>query len=187
MRLDWGGLQSVTGVLSNVALLLGAAAAVVKFRLFNILGHRWQTSLQCGHVDLPDRTVIFTADDTISNTGQRPLLLRAVSLRLVHAREEGNLLVPDEDAVIASRIVRPGERGQRGNLQVEPGERTIFTLRIHLERLPDCVFVLCAIDPATRRPYTTYRGFYCRFPRANAQAPVGGAVAAPSSAAPAAG
>jgi hypothetical protein len=164
MALSWAGAHDVTGVLVDITLLLGAVAAVLKFRLFNLLGHRWHSTLECAHYDLPDRSILFTADYIVTNRGQRPLRLRAVSLRLVRTRREGVLLLADETRPLAERVIRPSDPGMRGNLQIEPGERTIFTLRATLPELPDAVFVLCALDPLAKRPFTTFRGFYSRWP-----------------------
>jgi len=164
MALSWTRVHEVTSVLVDVTLLMGAVAAVLKFRLFNLLGHRWHSTLECAHYEFPDRSILFTADYTVTNRGQRPLRLRAVSLRLVRVRRDGVLLLADETSPLAERVIRPSDPGMRGNLQIEPGERTIFTLRTTLADLPDAVFVLCALDPVAKRPFTTYRGFYSRWP-----------------------
>lgn len=50
-----------------------------------------------------------------------------------------------------------------GDLRIEPGERTIFTLRAVLPGLPDVVLVLCGLDSIARRPFTTYRDLYSRW------------------------
>jgi hypothetical protein len=163
MSPSWAGVKEVTSVLVDVTLLLGAVAAVFKFRLFNLLGHRWHSTLECAHYELPDRSIVFTADYTVTNRGQRPLRLRAVSLRIVRARRDGPLLLADETQPLAERTIRPSDTGMRGNLQIEAGERTIFTIRAVLAELPDVVFVLCALDPVAKRPFTTYRGFYSRW------------------------
>jgi hypothetical protein len=139
---SWDSASKISGFLVDVTLLLGAVAAILKFRLFNLLGHRWHSSLQCQHYELPDGTFVCTADYVVANTGQRPTHLRAVSLQLLESRREGPLLLPDDNRVIATRTIRPTEPGQRGNLQIEAGERTIFTIRCHVPTLPGCVFVV---------------------------------------------
>ena len=103
MLASWESAQHVTGVLVDVTLLLGAVGAIVKFQLFNIFGHRWHSTLDCAHYELADSSVVFTADYTVTNRGQRPLRLRAVSLRLVRCRRDGHVLLPDETAPIAER------------------------------------------------------------------------------------
>lgn len=155
-------LHEATGIAVDVVLLLGALAAVIKFRLFNLLGHRWRTEAICMHWDLPDKSVIFTADYTILNTGQRPLRVSAVTMRLTGVRQEGTLLIPDENREYASRVMRAGDPALKGIFQIEPGERTIFTLRTKLPDLDDAVFVLCDFTLVQRRTPAGYRGFYVR-------------------------
>jgi hypothetical protein len=157
-------LQTVSGALANVALLLGAIGAGIKFRLFNLLGHRWHSDLECAHYILPDGSIVFTADYTVTNRGQRPLHLRTVTMRVVGTRREGRLLLPDEAEVLASRTHRISEPGLRGNSQIEPTERSIYTIRAVLPQLPDVVFVMCTLEPETKRPPSEFRGFYCRWP-----------------------
>ena len=123
--------------------MAGAIGAVIKFRLFNILGHRWRSELAYSHSEMPDGSVIFTADYTVHNTGQRPLQIKEVTIRLLAAKQEGVLLVPDETRVIAKRVMGPADPGLKGLFQVEPGERTIFVLRAKLAELDDAVFVIC--------------------------------------------
>lgn len=156
-------LQEASGFLVDVVLLIGAIAAAVKFRLYNILGHRWRSELTCTHYVLPDSSVIFTADYTVSNTGQRPLRLKDVTIRLTGARQEGSLLIPDESRIYSSRIFQTGNPAFKGLFQIEPGERTIFPLRTKLPVLDDAVFVLCEFSLEQRRVPAAYRGFYVRW------------------------
>lgn len=163
MPLTWSGAKEVTGVLVDLTLMLGAVAAFAKFRFFNMLGHRWQSTLECAHFELPDGSIVFTADYTISNTGQRPLQVRSVSIRVVPTMLDGRLLVPDEAHLLAERHHDLSEADGKGNLQLEPGERSIFTLRAVLPHLPDTLFVLCAHQANSSRLGTTFRGFYSRW------------------------
>jgi hypothetical protein len=54
-------LKEISGLLVDLAILAGALAAVVKFLLFNMLGHRWRSELTCVHYEFPDLSVIFVA------------------------------------------------------------------------------------------------------------------------------
>jgi len=159
-------LKEISGLLVDLAVLLGALAAIVKFRLFNMLGHRWRSELACVHYDLPSSSVIFTADYTIHNTGQRPILVTEVSIRLTGVRQEGSLLLPDEDQKYATRVMRSGDPALKGLFQIEPGERTIFTLRSKLPALGEAVFVLCDFSVSYKRTPASYRGFYVKSPPA---------------------
>src|SRR5712692_2620465 len=113
-------LHHASGVLVDVALIIGAIAAVIKFRLFNILGHRWRSDLTCCHYLLPDSAVIFTADYIVNNTGQRPLRLNKVTIRLTAARQDGPLVLPDETRVYATRHFEPDDFALKGLFQIEP-------------------------------------------------------------------
>ena len=162
-------LQEVSGFLVNIVLLVGAVVAVIKFRLFNILGHRWRSDLTCNHYELPDSTVVFTADYTIINTGQRPLRLSTVTIRLTAARIDASLVLPDESQTFATRIFQAGEPALKGLFQIEPGERTIFPIRAHLPSLADLVFVLCEFTLQQKRVPAGYRGFYVKYRPAHVQ------------------
>lgn len=99
----WDKLQEATSVLVNIVVLLGAIVAVVKFRLFNVLGLRWRTEVACKHWELEDGSFVFVAEYTVYNTGQRTLQVHNVSMRLMAAGKEGALLVPDHNRILAER------------------------------------------------------------------------------------
>jgi hypothetical protein len=161
----WARVGEATHVLVDITILLGGLAAIVKFQLFHLLTHRWHSSVDCMHHVLPDGSIVFNADYRVTNTGQRPIYVREVKLRLLPARADGALLLPDESAhPIASRHLSADDLRTRGNFRIEPGERTIFPRRCHLDELPDYVFISCAFNPDSRRPGTIFRGFYCRHP-----------------------
>ena len=156
---DW---HEATGLLVDIVLLIGAIGAAIKFRLFNVLGFRWRSELSCTHYELPDSSIIFTADYVINNTGQRPLNLKNVTLRLTAARKEGALLMPDESRTYATRVYESGDPAFKGLFQIEPGERTIFAFRAQLATLDEAVFVLCEFALEQKRTPGAYRGFYVK-------------------------
>lgn len=161
----WPSLEQLhhgSGFLVDLVLLVGALGAAIKFRLFNILGYRWRSELECSHTNLPDSSVIFTADYTLSNTGQRPLQISEVRMRLTAAKQEGALLFPDEDRVYAQRVMHPDDAPLKGLFQIEPGERTIFVLRTKLSELDEAVFVLCEFTIPQKRIPGAFRGFYVK-------------------------
>src|SRR2546428_14144254 len=126
--MTWEELHYVTGSLVDVTIILAAIAAVIKFRLLNTLGHRWQSELTYTHWEPENGSIIFAADYTLHNTGARVLHIRRVKLRLVASKLEGRLLVPDETKVLAERELLSTDPALHGNFQIESGERTIFTL-----------------------------------------------------------
>ncbi len=155
-------LHAITGIAVDIVVVIGAIAAAVKFRIFNVLGHRWRTEVICSHTDLVDGSVVFVADYTIHNTGRRPLRVTTVRIRAMGVEHDGPLLVPDEARIIAVRILHAGDKSLKGIFQIEPGERTIFTLRAQLPRLDEMVFVLCDFATAAERTPTSYRSFYVK-------------------------
>lgn len=178
-RVSWEKLDLVSDVFVNVAVLAGALAAMVKFHLFNLFGHRWRSDLECKHFELPDGNVVFTADYTITNSGQRPLSLSRVNVRLLPAIRDGVQLRADLDNCLAERVMTPTQSTLKGLFQVEPGERAIFPLRCMLPELDDVVFVQCGFELPHRRVPAAFLGFYVKVPPAQgARTPAAGASAA---------
>lgn len=160
--MDWEHLHQITGIIVDTIIVFGATVAAVKFRLFNVLGHRWRSEVESSHWELGDGSIIFSAEYTIHNTGQRTLQIQDVSMGLVPARVENSLLVPDEVKVLAEREMVSGDPRLRGIFHIAAGERTIFTLRCKLAQLDDVVFVMCRFNLGTKRIPAGFRGFYCR-------------------------
>ena len=158
-------LKEVSGIFVDVVVLLGAAAAVVKLRLFNLLGYRWRSELTCTHYDLPNSSVIFTADYTIFNTGERPLIVSEVTIDLVAARQEGALLRPDHEKNYARHVMRmTHDPSDRRIHSIQPGERTIFPIRVKLPSMDDAVFVMCKAFFEGKQGSTSWSGFYVKSP-----------------------
>lgn len=155
-------LHHWTGVAVDLAILAGAIAAAIRFRIFNVFGYRWRTEVRCQHAALADGSVIFLADYVVNNTGRRPLKLTSVSIDVSAATQDGQLLVPDPSKPIASRTLHAGDSSLKGIFQIEPGERTIFPLRARLDRLDEFVFVVCTFATAAQRTPTVFRSFYVK-------------------------
>ncbi|HEV7389299.1 MAG TPA: hypothetical protein VGN73_11870 [Gemmatimonadaceae bacterium] len=160
----WQGLKQVTSPLVDCTILIGALVAVIKLQLFNLLGLRWRSDLNCRHHPLSTGAVVFIAEYVLTNSGQRPLSLTTVTIKLVGAKAESGILVPDENRVLARRFLQSTTAAARGMFDLQPGERSIFTLRALLDHLDDTVFVLCAFEISNRREPAGYRGFYCKYP-----------------------
>jgi hypothetical protein len=160
--MSWQQADVITSVLVNMTVLLGAAFAAVKFRLFNVLAHKWQSELTCRHHVLSTGQVAFEANYTVRNFGQRPLQLNSVRIQLFGAKEQDGLLWPDDSRCLAERNVPGPETGLAGNLDVQPGERTIFTLRCLLGSLDEVAFVVGTLDLPHRRLPAIFRHLYLR-------------------------
>lgn len=161
-RMMWEHLGNISSVLVDLVVLLGALAAALKFRLFNVLAHRWQSELECTHHLLPGGKVVFEADYTVRNFGQRPLAIRSVRIRLVAAKQVDGLLYPDDSVCYAERHIPGTEHDLAGNLDVQPGERSIFTLRCLLSDLEEIAFVVGTLDLPHRRTPAVFRSLYVR-------------------------
>jgi hypothetical protein len=177
--MNWELTERITSILVNVTVLFGAAAAVIKFRLFNVLAHKWQSELTCRHHQLSAGNVVFEANYTVRNFGQRPLEVNSVHIRLLAARIEGGLLWPDDSRCLAERMIPGLEADLAGNLDVQPGERTIFTLRCLLDSLDEVVFVVGTLELPQRRVPAVFRTLYLR-DAAQGQGTDGGEAAKPA-------
>ncbi len=156
----WHTVDTVTSVLVHLSVLAAAVVAVIKFRLLHMLGRRYRSELQCSHYTLQNGRVIFVGEYTVHNTGERPIALSCVTLRLHAAAREGVLLVPDRQTLLAERTLASADPDKRGLFQIEAGERSIFTLRCELPELHDVVFLLCQLSWPDRRDPAPYVGMY---------------------------
>ena len=155
-------LHHWTGIAVDLALLVGAVATAIRFRIFNVFGYRWRTDVNCRHTDLADGSVIFLADYIIHNTGRRPLKLTDVTIQVSGAKQNGELLEPDPSQPVVARRLSAGDPTLKGIFQIEPGERSIFPLRARLKRLDEFVFVVCTFATAANRTPTVFRSFYVK-------------------------
>ena len=156
----WALADTITSVLVNLSVLVAAVVAVIKFRLLHMLGRRYRSELQCTHHVAQNGRAIFIGDYSVHNTGERPITLSHVTLRLHPATREGVLLVPEQQTLLAERILTSADTGKRGLFQIEAGERSIFPLRCELPELNDVVFLLCQLSWSDRRDPAPYVGMY---------------------------
>lgn len=155
----WAAAASVTSVLVNLSILAAAIVAVVKFRVLHMFSRRYRSELQCTHHQVGGR-VVFVGEYTVHNTGERPIALSRVTLRLHPAARDGALLVPDKGTLLAERVLAPANAGMGGLFQIEAAERSIFTLRCELPELNDVVFLLCQLSWSDSREPAPYVGIY---------------------------
>jgi len=152
--------QTVTSLLVSLSVLAGAVVAVIKFRLLHLFSRRYRSDLQCRHHVLQNGAVIFEADYTIHNTGERPIALSRVALRLHPAVRKGVLLAPDYATLLAERVLESTDPDKRGLFQIEGGERSIYTLRCEFAELNSVVFLHCQLSWPDRRDPAPYIGMY---------------------------
>jgi hypothetical protein len=157
----WKAADTVTSVLVHVSIIAAAVAAAVKLRILHFLGRRYRSELACSHYTLADGRIIFIAEYTIHNAGERPLAVSRVTLTLHPATRDGVILVHDERTILANRTLVPDAQ-KRGLFLIEAGERSIFTMRCELPHLPEVAFVVCQLSWPTRRSPAPFIGMYVR-------------------------
>ena len=158
----WKQAETIGSVLVHVSVLLAALAGVVKFRLLHIFSRRYKSELECRHHLLADGQIVFEADYTVTNTGERPIDFTGVSLCLCAASVRAGLLSPDVDRRFAERVIDTTDNQRRGVFHIEAGERSIFTLRTVLPTLEPVTFVLCQLSWPLERKLAPYFGMYVR-------------------------
>ena len=159
----WATAGAVTSVLVNLSILAGVIVAVIKLRVLHILERKYRSELQCTHHAIGNGRVILLADYSIHNTGEMPIVLSSIRLRLHPAGREGVLVMPDTKTLLAERVIESADREKRGLFQLESGERSIFTLRCELPELNAPVFLLCQISWPYRRVPAPYISIYVPF------------------------
>jgi hypothetical protein len=172
-------IKKILEVVASFTVASAAIAAIVKYRMFNLFGHRWESNLACSDRRLGSGRSLFVAEYRVANSGQRPLRIRKVVLTLMGARVDGadgatGLLKPARDRVLCTRTI-PDDVGTPGNLDVQPGERSIFTLRCELPELPELVFVECRLEFAHKRAAALFVGLHARQPPTPSASPAAGA------------
>ena len=150
-------------VAASLTVMMAAAAGAIKYRLFNLFGHRWESSLITSDHRLESGRLLFVAEYKVVNTGQRPLRIDKIKVSLMTARHDKltQILTPNRDALLATREI-PDDVSTPGNLDVQPGERSIFTLRCQFDEMPEVTFIECKITFPHDRSAAVYVGLHVR-------------------------
>jgi hypothetical protein len=154
MNIDWTQLERMTGTLVNVTIIIGALVAVIKLRLYNLLERRFRSEVQCSHAQLSDGRILFCGDYIVQNTGERQIWIEDVHLKLLGSKlTSDNLVIQNENVVLAARSLPRGHESYKGLHRLEAGERSIFPLRCIVNDLDEISFFVCKIMwPYTRTP-----------------------------------
>jgi hypothetical protein len=135
------------GPLVQLSVLVGAAAAAYKFRVFDVLGHKYRSEVWCGSMKTGSGSAdgfLFVGNYVIQNTGSRPLKISSVQLRLLEPE------VTEESPIYDSERARElicrdfGTDTGVSWFKIGAGERSIFSLRCRLDRLPAPVLLECS-------------------------------------------
>lgn len=115
----WDTADKITSLFVHLSVLAAAIFATVKFRLLRTLGRRYQSELQCKHYSLDRNKSIFVGEYSVYNTGERPIALTRVTLRLHPAIREGAFLIPNEQTLLVENVVDHTDHEQRGLVNIE--------------------------------------------------------------------
>lgn len=144
VQLTSGVAAEWLGIMVNLTVLLGGLAAAYKFRVFDVLGHRYRSEVWCTSTPTGEagaRSILFVGNYVIHNTGSRPLLISRVTLELLEPARAGDIVVSDDARPIVTRDFRT-DAGSSW-FKVGAGERSIFPLRCYVEKLPTPVLMRC--------------------------------------------
>jgi len=137
-------LSSMLGLLVNLTILGGALAAAYKFRVFDVMAHRYRSEVWCTSTPVgasePGR-FLFVGNFVIHNTGDRPLKVTRVRLSLNKPWKDDAVI----DSERTDEIVAREFGGDAGTswFQIRAGERSIFPLRVYLDELSGPVVFQC--------------------------------------------
>lgn len=140
------GAGAWLGTLVNATVLLGGAAAAYKFRVFDVLGHKYRSEVWCGCTPTgPDGggPFLFVGNYVIHNTGNRPLRISKVTLELRKPRP-GEIVDSDRADPILTRQFET-DSGTSW-FKVGAGERSIYPMRCWLDELPTPLLVCCSFQ-----------------------------------------
>lgn len=130
------GLNGLLSVLVDLSILAGALAAAYKFRVFNVMAHRYRSEVWCtsGPVseDEPGR-ILFVGNFIIHNTGDRPLKITQVRLSLLRPDPGDTIIDSDRATPIARRAF--GSDSGSSWFMIRADERSIFPLRVYLDEI----------------------------------------------------
>lgn len=140
-------LPDILGLLVNLTIVAGGLAAAYKFRVFNVMAHRYRSEVWCTSTPVgesePGR-FLFVGNFVIHNTGDRPLKVTKVRLALLEP-EQGDRII---DSDRATRIVQREFGSDTGTswFMIRAGERSIFPLRVYLDRIAGPMIFHCDFD-----------------------------------------
>jgi hypothetical protein len=157
-------IQKITSIVQSITVVGAAFFALFKFRLYQSWKPTQKAEMVCSAQPTASKDFVFEAKYQIFNTGDRPLRIRHVVLKICHAKLEKDFhLAPDEANILGSRTViaeneeeakliakNDGQAGPDDHQfkaigvlgYVNKGADSSFTLRCRLRELPDVIFVV---------------------------------------------
>lgn len=134
--------DTVLSALAHLAVLVGAIAAFIKFRMLE-RPRRYKSELAtCRHHQLPDR-VVFEAEYVVYNNGDRPIDFTAATVSLYPAIVTPLSILKADKTALAEHRHEPKDRPP---YHIKATERILFSLYCELTSLPPVVFVVCQLE-----------------------------------------
>ena len=134
-------------VLVSLTILGGGLAAAYKLRVLDVLAHRYRSEVWCTSTPASDSEpgrILFVGNFVIHNTGDRPLKVTRVTL---------SVLTPyPDDRIIDSDRAEPLDQRHFGSdsgtswFTIKAGERSIFPLRVYLDRFEGPLIFKCDFE-----------------------------------------
>jgi len=146
-------IQRIASITQSLTVVAAALFAVFKFKLYRLWTATHRSEMLCTTRVIGPKDLVFEAEYKIFNTGERPLRIQRVTLKLCQAKQvNGVHLDPDPDHLLAAPTVIAENKKQAGpNDHFKPiralgyvnkGADASFTLRCRLTELPDVMFIL---------------------------------------------
>lgn len=141
-------LPTLLDTLVNLTILGGALVAAYKFRVFDVMGHRYRSEVWCASTpageDEPGR-ILFVGNFIIHNTGDRPLKIREVRLFLIEPCEDDVTI--DSDRAREPLLRRKFEADSGTSwLRIGAGERSIYPMRGYVDRVTGPLIFKCEFE-----------------------------------------
>jgi hypothetical protein len=137
-------LPSLIDLLVNLTILGGGLAAAYKFRVFDVLAHRYRSEVWCTSTPVsepePGR-FLFVGNFVIHNTGDRPLRVTRVRLSLLKPSPDDTIIDSERTKEVVAREF--GSDAGTSWFQIRAGERSIFPLRVYLDELSGPLIFQC--------------------------------------------
>ena len=144
-----GDLPALLDVLVSLTVVAGALAAAYKFRVFDVLGHRYRSEVWCTSTptgpDEPGR-ILFVGNFVIHNTGNRPLKLGRVEMALLVPRDGDRII--DSDRVLEEPLLTRAFVADTGTswFRVGAGERSIYPIRGYIDHESGPLLFTCRFE-----------------------------------------
>lgn len=144
-----GDLPSLLDLLVSITVLGGALAAAYKFRVFDVLGHRYRSEVWCTSTPAgpgePGR-ILFVGNFVIHNTGNRPLKIGRVELSLLTPRKGDRVI--DSDRVVDDPLLQREFVADTGTswFRVGAGERSIYPVRGYIDDVSGPLLFTCCFE-----------------------------------------